>query len=164
MRRTHSTSRPITRRTPRGQAIAEFALILPLMLGLIGAGIDFARAFAGSITLESAARNAAEAAAFEATDLAEAEDKAQVAVCTETQNLPGFVPGPGGAIGACTNPAVTVSYAKSTTAPGANARYPLVSVTVTTELDFSMVVPWPFLPNGTWTLGTTQTFEILQGR
>lgn len=160
MRRTSITRR----RAPRGQAIAEFALILPLLLGMVGAGVDFARAFAGSMTLETAARNGAEAAAFEATTLAEAEAKAREVVCTETQRLPGFQPGAGGDIATCTNPTVTVAYTRDEDAPGANSRYPLVTVTVTTALDFSLIVPWPFLPDGAWTLGTTQTFEILQGR
>jgi Flp pilus assembly protein TadG len=164
MRRSDKTLHSRSRRTSRGQAIAEFALILPLLLGLVGAGIDFARAFAGSITLESATRNAAEAAAYEALNLSEAQGTAREVVCIETQDLPGFVPGGGGDIDSCTNPTVTVTYSRDASAPGANSRYPLVTATVTTTLDFSMVVPWPFLPEGSWTLGTTQTFEILQGR
>ena len=140
------------------------ALLLPLLLGLVGGAIDFARAFEGSLTLTSAARNAAEAAAYEATTLAEAQAKAREVVCTEAQALPGFTPGGGGDVATCTNPVVTVTYARDATAPGANSRYPLVTVTVTTYIDFSLVVPWPFIPNGTWTLGATQSFEILQGR
>ena len=151
-------------RASRGQALAEFALVLPLVLGLVGAGIDFARGFEGSMTLQTAARNAAEAAAYEATTLAEAQAVARAVVCIEAQRLPGFVAGSGGDIATCTNPTVAVTYASSATAPGANTRYPLVTVTVTTSLDFALTVPWPFLPNGTWSLGATQSFEIMQGR
>jgi len=151
-------------RTARGQAIAEFALILPLVLGIVGAGIDFSRAFAASMTLASAARNAAEAAAFEATTLTEAQTKARAVLCTEAQRLPGFAPGAGDDVATCTNPTVSVTYARDATAPGANTRYPLVTVTVTTSLDFDLAVPWPFVPDNTWTLGSTQSFEILQGR
>lgn len=151
-------------RVPRGQALAEFALILPLLLGLVGAGIDFARVFQGSMTLQSAARNAAESAAYSSTDLTTAQAKARSVVCTESQELPGFVPGPGGAIATCTSPSVTVTYTRSTTAPGANIKYPLVTATVTTSLAFSLLVPWPMLPNGTWNLGTTQSFSMMQGR
>jgi Flp pilus assembly protein TadG len=164
MRRTTTTHTSASRPSRRGQAIAEFALVLPILLGLVGGGIDFARAFAASIALESAARNAAEAAAFESLTLTEAQAKAREVVCIETQDLPGFVPGSGGDIETCTNPAVTVTYTRDTDAPGANSRYPLVTVGVTTALDFTMVVPWPFLPGGSWSLGTTQTFELLQGR
>ena len=154
----------LTRRDSRGQALAEFALLLPLVLGLVGGGVDFSRAFAESMTLESAARNAAEAAAYEATTLAEAQAKARAVACTEAQNLGSFVPGAGGDVETCTAPAVSVTFVSDGSAPGANTRYPLVTVTVTTSLPFDMVVPWPFLPDGVWTLGSTQSFSILQGR
>jgi Flp pilus assembly protein TadG len=152
------------RRGSRGQALAEFALILPLLVGIVGGGIDFARVFEGAMTLQTAARNAAESAAFTAADLAEARATARSVVCTETQDLPGFVPGPGGEITTCTSPTVTVTYTRSTTAPGANLKYPLVTATVTTSLDFALIVPWPLLPDGAWGLGTTQSFSIMQGR
>jgi Flp pilus assembly protein TadG len=151
-------------RVARGQALAEFALILPLLLGIVGGGIDFARAFEGAMTLQTATRNAAEAAAFSADNLAEAQAKARAVVCTETQRLPGFVPGLGGDVATCTSPSVSVTYARSTTAPGANARYPFVSVTVTTSHDFDLIVPWPLLPSGGWNLGTTESFGLMQGR
>ena len=162
MAETQKTRR--ANRIPRGQALAEFALILPILLGLVGAGIDFARAFEGSMTLQTAARNAAEAAAFESTDLAQAEAKAREVLCAETQRLPGFQPGAGGDVATCTNPLVSVTYTRSETAPGANEKYPLVTVTVTTSLDFQLTVPWPLLPDGVWNLGTTESFSILQGR
>lgn len=151
-------------RSSRGQAIAEFALVLPLVLGIVGAGIDFSRVFAGSMTLTSATRNAAEAAAFESLDAGAAETKARAVACAEAQLLPGFVPGSGGEVQTCTNPAVSVTYSSDPAAPGANIRYPLVTVTVTTSMDFRLAVPWPFIPDNTWDLGSTQSFEILQGR
>jgi hypothetical protein len=83
---------------------------------------------------------------------------------SESQDLPGFVPGPGGQITTCTSPSVTVTYSRSETAPGANIKYPLVTVAVTTALDFDLLVPWPMLPDGAWGLGTTQSFSIMQGR
>jgi Flp pilus assembly protein TadG len=155
-----------TRHAARGQALAEFALILPILLGIVGGGIDFARAFEGSMTLQTASRNAAEAAAYDATvtTLAQAQAKAQSVVCTEAQRLPGFLPGVGGAIATCTNPTVTVTYARDPLAPGANERYPLVTVTVTTAMEFDLLVPWPMLPDGAWTLGTTESFAIMRGR
>ena len=152
------------RRNPRGQAMAEFAIILPILLALVGGGIDFARAFEGAMTLQSAARNAAEAAAYSATTQPLAEQKAREVMCAETQRLSGFVAGSGGDVATCTNPLMTVTYTTNPTAPGANARYPLVTVTVTTSMAFDLLVPWPLLPNGAWTLGTTQSFAIMQGR
>jgi Flp pilus assembly protein TadG len=154
-------------RAPRGQALAEFALILPILLGLVGAGVDFSRAYAGAMTLQTAARNAAEAAAYDplVTTQAQAEAKARAVVCTETQRLPGFVPGAGGNVATCTSPTVTVTtFTSDAYAQGANVKYPLVTVTVSTSLDFDLTVPWPLLPNGAWTLGTTESFAILRGR
>ena len=138
--------------------------MLPLVLGLVGAGIDFSRGFAASMALTSATRNGAEAAAYEALTLTEAQTIARAVACTEAQSLPGFVAGGGGDVETCTNPVVTVAYVRDATAPGANTRYPLVTVTVTTAMDFGLAVPWPLLPDNTWTLGSTQEFAILQGR
>ena len=161
---TNPRTDPRRRRNPRGQAMAEFAIILPILLALVGGGIDFARAFEGAMTLQSAARNAAEAAAYTSLSLSQAETNARAVMCAETQRLAGFVAGSGGNVATCTNPAITVTYATDPTAPGANVRYPLVTVSVTTSLAFDLLVPWPLLPNGAWTLGTTQSFSIMQGR
>jgi Flp pilus assembly protein TadG len=163
---THTTPERTDRRrrNPRGQAMAEFAVILPILLALVGGGIDFARAFEGAMTLQTASRNAAEAVAYAVTDPSLAEAHARAVVCAETQRLPGFVAGSGGNVATCTNPVMTVTYTTDPTAPGANVRYPLVTVSVTTSLAFDLVVPWPLLPNGAWTLGTTQSFAIMQGR
>lgn len=49
----------------RGQSLVEFALVLPMLLVLLLGIADFGRVFASGITLEAAARNAAEAAAQE---------------------------------------------------------------------------------------------------
>ena len=153
-------------RAPRGQALAEFALILPILLALVGAGVDFARGYAAQMTLQTAARNAAEAAAYDATVTTQAlaTTKVRTVVCTEAQRLPGFVPGVGGDVATCTQPAVTVTWTSDSAAPGANQRYPLVTVTVTTSLAFDTTIPWPLLPDGNWTLGTTESVSIMKGR
>jgi Flp pilus assembly protein TadG len=49
----------------RGQALVEFALVLPIVLVLLLTVSDFGRLFATTITIESAARAAAEVAATE---------------------------------------------------------------------------------------------------
>jgi hypothetical protein len=49
----------------RGQSVAEFALVLPLMILLLVGVADFARLFSAGIVLEAAARNAAEIGAQE---------------------------------------------------------------------------------------------------
>ena len=75
------------RRNPRGQAMAEFAIILPILLALVGGGIDFARAFEGAMTLQSAARNAAEAAAYTSTSQSQAETNARALVIKSEQAM-----------------------------------------------------------------------------
>jgi hypothetical protein len=52
-------------RDPRGQALVEFGLVLPLLLVFLLGVVDFGRVFSAGITMEAAARNAAEAAAQE---------------------------------------------------------------------------------------------------
>jgi len=50
---------------PRGQSLVEFTLVVPILLVLLITVADFARLFATGITVESAARDAAEMAAQE---------------------------------------------------------------------------------------------------
>lgn len=52
-------------RTARGQSLVEFALVLPLLMILLLGVADFGRVFAAGITVEAAARNAAESGAIE---------------------------------------------------------------------------------------------------
>lgn len=52
-------------RTAEGQALAEFAIVVPLILILFVAVADFGRVFGAMITLEAATRDAAEATANE---------------------------------------------------------------------------------------------------
>ena len=52
-------------RDARGQAMVEFGLVLPLLLVFLLGVVDFGRVFSDGITMEAAARNAAEAAAQE---------------------------------------------------------------------------------------------------
>lgn len=54
-----------SRARQRGQSIAEFSLVVPILLVLFVAIADFGRVFAAGIAVEAATRNAAEAAANE---------------------------------------------------------------------------------------------------
>ncbi len=149
----------------RGQALAEFALILPILVALTGGAMDFARVYQASITLQGATRNAAEFAASKTTTMSQADTEARRVVCAEAQTIPGFTAGSGGSITACADPTVTVtSFSLSTTAPGASSTYPLGSATVQSQIGFRTVIPWPWLPGGTWTLSTTQSYSVIQNR
>jgi hypothetical protein len=90
------------RQDHQGQALVEFALVLPMLLVLLLGIADFGRVFAAAITVEAAARNGAEAAAQEyvqlirnsvsgtltAADYAHLHQVALEKVCKETEALP----------------------------------------------------------------------------
>lgn len=155
--------KPMTVKT-RGQSLVEFALILPLLLTLFGAAVDVARMFQAANVLESAARDAAEFAATNDTTSAGAAADAARVLCTETASLPGYQ-AQAGAPG-CSSPSLTItSYSLSTSAPGASSKYPIGSVTVTVTFPFKTLFPYPlFTQSGIWTLHSTQSYSIVQGR
>ena len=143
----------------------EFALILPVLMTLFGAAVDLSRVYAAWITLESATRNAAEyVASVDKTSAAATTDATRI-VCLETSGVAGFVSPPGNPA-ACTAPTVTiVSYTLSTTAAGASTKYPIASVTVQTTLPFRTLFAYPLVTTGgAWTLTSTSSFSIVQGR
>ena len=84
-------------------------MILPIMLIILLAVGDFGRLFAAGITIESAARNAAEVAAAEYNrnllvlpiDYAAVHQAAWSSVCDGAANLPNATPGGGGDATAC---------------------------------------------------------------
>ena len=90
--------------------MVEFALVLPLLLILLLTVVDFGRIFSAGITIESAARAAAEKASTayltEVTRVAPSpvdpagygriHDAAWKSVCDEADDLPNAVPGSGG--------------------------------------------------------------------
>ena len=160
--------RPTPRKKSRGQTVAEFALILPVMLAFLGVTLDFARVFQAWITLESATRDGAEAAATNGTSTANALDIAQRAVCIQSQNIPGFtrstLTSPND-VQLCAAPTVTVvSFSRSTTAPN-SALYPLGSATIQARMNFSPLLSWPVITqNGTWTITSQASFSIIQNR
>lgn len=138
------------RRKSAGQSLAEFALILPLLLSMCGAALDFARVYAAYINVQSATRNAAEAVARDKTitDTATAEAKAQVLVCTQIGVSP------------CTVPPPTVS-----SPPCGGSDGTLCVVTLKVVQPFDMLFPYPFMsPPGHWDLTSEITFSYIRGR
>lgn len=83
----------------RGQSLVEFTLILPIMLIILLVVADFGRLFAAGITIESAARAAAEVAAAEYNrapapiDYPAVHRSAWSSVCDEAARLPNAIPG-----------------------------------------------------------------------
>ena len=101
----------------RGQSIVEFALTLPLLLLLMLGILDLARIYTTMLSVESAAREAADFGAFGSQKWNVAvynalpdgtEAKMQRRACVAASDLPDYV----GPDDACTNP--SFSYALST--------------------------------------------------
>jgi len=171
--RTHSSPTRVSRRRTksRGQSIAEFALILPVILAFVGLTIDFARVFQVWITLESAVRDAAESVATDTsvTTSTAALTLAKRTICIQAQTVTGFtrsgLASPND-VYACTAPSVTVtSFTVSTTATGASTTYPLGTATIRAQMAFSPLLAYPFITQGgAWTISTESSFSILRGR
>jgi len=154
------------RRSSRGQSMVEMALILPFLLAFVGGATDFARAFQASITLESGVRNAAEYVAANSADSTAAQTDATRVVCLESTEVPGYTPGTGPQPDeTCTNPGVTTTnFSVSTTAVGASTRNPIGTVRVSASAPFDTLIPYPFLPEGGWTLHADATYSVVRGR
>ena len=142
------------------------ALIVPFLLAFAGGATDLARAYQGWLTIQSAARNAAEYVATNSADATAAATDARQVVCQESQTVPGFTPGSGpNAISNCTAPATTVpSFALSTSQTGASVANPIATVHIRVQLPFTTLFPYPFVPSGGWTLAADATYAVVRGR
>jgi TadE-like protein len=84
-----------------GQSVVELALVLPLLMVLLLTIADFGRLFSAGITIESAARTAAETASAEylravtPVDYTSVHRAAWQSVCDEASSLPNATPGSG---------------------------------------------------------------------
>lgn len=172
-------------RFSRGQSLAEFALILPVMLALLGMGVDFARLFFQWIDLEAATRDAAQ---YVATDPAYTNTGGGYYDSTDATNYCSAYPCSSApttdaktvldaATGktftktssqsdCSTGPKVWASLASPDTAianGGTNAN-PVAKAQVTACLPFRMFVSWPWLSNGTFVVRTDRTVSTIVGR
>jgi Flp pilus assembly protein TadG len=148
----------------RGQAMAEFAVILPLMLALLGAAIDFARLFQVRIALEGATRDAAE---YVATNGSGTGTASAAAAARLNAQLSGF--GTFAAVAStatCPSPGVVATYSTSTAfSAGGSTSHPVATVRVDSCYPFSTLFPYPFVPSdGPLIIGATSTMSIIQGR
>ena len=149
--------RASTTRDQRGQGLVEFALVLPVMLLVVLAAIDLSRMYSLWVKLEAATRDAAEYTATNSTSQALVQSDAQRLVCGEF-----------GQGATCTDPLVQPSpyfTQDSSVSAGGTATNQAVTVTVTATTTFRTIVPYPLLTsNGVWTLQSSRTYTILQGR
>jgi hypothetical protein len=150
------TRRPRSR--DHGQSIVEFALIVPIMVILLFAIVDFARVYTTMVSVESGAREAADygttlGASHWQDGLPKDETVAEMAerACVATSDLTGYADPDDDPTNGCTNP--TFDYCLTTTAggtcgpfdPTAGCDDPLRAtpcrVTVTLGYDFELLAP-----------------------
>jgi Flp pilus assembly protein TadG len=148
-----------SRRRDSGQSIVEFALVVPLMVILLFAIIDFARIYTTMVSVESAAREAADfgttLGASRWQDGVPKDDtvaEMEARACVAASDLTGYAdPDDDPSNGGCTNP--TFDYCLTTTTggsclpfdPAAGCDDPLRAtpcrVTVTLGYDFELLAP-----------------------
>lgn len=152
-----SRSRLSSNPNQRGQGLAEFALVLPVMLLLVLAAIDLSRVYSLWVKLEAATRDAAEYTATNSTTQALVLSDAQRIVCGEF-----------GQGATCTDPLVQPSpyfTQDPSVSAGGTTLNKAATVTITATTTFRTIVPYPLLTaNGVWTVQSSRTYTILQGR
>ncbi len=166
---------PPHRRPDRGQSVVEFALVLPIMIFLMLATIDLARIYTTMLSVESAAREAADFGtfgsqkwndAFYALPVDGTEAKMRLRACTAASELPDYV----GPDDSCTNPSFAyelsgdkgATWEPYSTALGCDdaTREPPCWLKVTLTYDFRVIVPLNLDVFGvTYGLPSTLTFE-----
>jgi hypothetical protein len=150
-----------SRRTARGQSVVEFAIVAPIMVVLLVAIIDFARVYTTMMSVESAAREAADyGTTFGAgkwqvgVPLDGTVAEMQKRACVASSNLPDYDDPDGDPSNGCVNPAF--SYCVTPTIGGTcgpvntadtceiPTREPPCTVTVTLTYDFGLFLPINF--------------------
>jgi Flp pilus assembly protein TadG len=136
----------------RGQSIVEFALILPLLLIMFLAVADLARVYTTMVTVESAAREAADFGAFNSrnwegdpgdptSNYAKTLEQMTERACVAARNLPDYA----GPDTGCSNPTIAVELQEPDGSVGVNCddetRPTPCRVVVTLTHDFHLIVP-----------------------
>lgn len=135
------------RRRELGQSMVELSLVLPLLLLLFLAVADFARLYTTMMTIESAAREAADYGAFDSqywTDEAGVRQNMVHRACLASSNLPDYEGTTDPVAATCTNPEV-VSI-ELLPQPGSGPCTDSMNafpcwVKVTLEYDFRLILP-----------------------
>ena len=143
----------------RGQSVVEFALVLPLMVILLLAILDLARVYTTMMSVESAAREAADFGTTlgagkwqDGAPRAGTEAEMQRRACVAASDLPDYEdPDNDPLTGNCTNPSFTYCLTGSIGGPCSGfdptqlcedpLRAPPCTVTVTLTHDFHLLAP-----------------------
>jgi hypothetical protein len=143
------------RKGERGQSLVELAIFVPIVIVLLLAVGDLARAFATMITVESAAREAADWGAFRPGNWDTVVPQYPVTVtemerraCTASLELPDYAGASDGST--CTNPSFNCAIG-TTSNPSGSCSSPTTCdvdpcyVKVTLGYDFDLIAPSEFL-------------------
>lgn len=159
-------------RSFRGQALAEFALVTPVMLLLVLAVADLGRVYTSTVAVETSAREAADLGAFDPsnwnyalapTNPSQTVVRMEQAACSSAaqSHLEGYAEPPGTVNHAtCTNPTMTctleevgqspvdcASYTGGTGGCGDIATDPPCIVHVTLTYEFHTIIQVPIIPS-----------------
>lgn len=172
------------RRHSRGQALTEFAIIVPVLLTMVGVALDVSRVYITWVNLEAATRDAAQYVAsdpayttsggyYDATDTANycttfpcttvPSSDAKTVVDKEVSRT--F--SKSATQTTCSTPTVWAVLASPSTdsSTGGSTSYPMASVTVTACVPFRTLFSYPFFTqSGNWIVRTSATYKILVGR
>jgi Flp pilus assembly protein TadG len=161
-----------SRYTSSGQSLVEFALVVPIALFLLLAIADFARIYTTMITVESAAREAADYGALypwywdgkpddDASNYAKTVQGMRERACLAMRNLPDYI----GPDNACTNPSFSVSLDASPAGVSEDQCYQVArssvpcNVEITLGYDFEVLFPVS-IPFGAGRLGFPSTLSF----
>jgi hypothetical protein len=159
----------------RGQSVVEFALVLPIMIFLMLAIIDFSRIYTTMLAVESAAREAADFGTFGSQKWNDGavllpvdgtEAKMHLRACIASSDLPDYV----GPDDSCTNPSFSYELSLDKGAnwvpysPGLGCddatREPPCWLKVTLSYDYHAITPLNLqFFNVTFGLPSTLTFQ-----
>jgi Flp pilus assembly protein TadG len=167
--------------------MAEFALIVPVLLTLVGAALDVARIYLARINLEAAVRDAAQYVAsdpgyattggyYDSTDTANfCATPPFTTPCTGPpstdaksvlDNEVGRTFTKTSSQSTCSSPMVWASLTTSTNVTeGGSTSYPLAIATVTACMPFHTLFAYPyFTQGGDWIIRVERTYKVLVGR
>ena len=124
----------------RGQSLVEVSLLLPLLVFVVLAGADLARAFAIQLAVQNGARAGAEAAAI---DFSPTTAEARARTIDEMSRTPALNPSDPSMV-------ITVTFKKTdgvTDCAGDPTPADPCFATVNVQYTFRTVTPWPLIPN-----------------